>query len=87
MNFIKEWQWNRSRTGGYGVLLYSDHLIWYYENWAAPYTDMGSEQTLEDFLAQGARDSTIPPETLAELEAAVRGLLAERPARPPDNND
>lgn len=83
MSFIKEWQWDRSRTGGSGVLLYSDRLIWYYENWATPFTDMGAEQTLEDFLTQGAR-SSIPPEMLAELEAAVRQLIAERgdPHRP-----
>lgn len=38
---------------------------------------MGAEQTLDNFLAQGAR-SSIPPEMLAELEAAVRKLIAER---------
>jgi hypothetical protein len=75
MSSINEWQWNRSQTGGYGVLLYSDHLVWYYENWATPYTDMGSEQSLEDFLAQGARDSSIPPEMLEELYTAVRQLI------------
>ena len=60
-----------------GVILYSDHLVWHYENWAAPFTDMGAEQTLDDFLAQGAR-SSIPAEMLTELEAAVRKLIAER---------
>ncbi len=80
MSFIKELQWNRSRRGGSGVILYSDHLVWYYENWAAPFTDMGAEQTLDDFLAQGTR-SSIPPEMLTGLEAAVRQLIAERDDR------
>lgn len=45
---IKEWQWDRSRMGGSGVILYSDHLVWYCENWAVPFTDMGAEQTLPE---------------------------------------
>lgn len=80
--FSKEWQWDRTHTGGSGVILYADHLVWYYENWAAPSTDMGAEQTLEDFLTQGAW-SSIPPEMLAELEVAVRQLLTQRDNQPP----
>jgi hypothetical protein len=77
MTLWQEWKWDRFATGGSGVILYDDHLVWYFENWAAPFSDMGAEQTLEDFLAQGPR-STLPPEILAELEAAVRQHLAER---------
>lgn len=77
MDLVKEWQWNRSRTGGSGVVLYGDHLVWYYENWAAPFTDMGAAQSLDDFLVKGPR-STAPPEMLEELYTEVRKLIAQR---------
>lgn len=83
MDFRKEWRWDRTQTGGSGVIVYADHLVWYYENWAAPFTDMGAEQTLDDFLILGAR-SSIPPEMLAEVEATVRELIAQRDHPPPE---
>lgn len=78
---IREWRWNEHRAGAEGVTLFADRLAWWSANWETPFAEGGgSDQTLEGFLARGPVDSSIPPETLEELCAAIAALLERRKA-------
>jgi hypothetical protein len=76
---LKEWKWNQRRTGEDGVSLYSDHLVWWSENWEAPFAGGGGrDQSFEEFLAAGPVDPDIPLEAWHELLDAVNEIVSRR---------
>ncbi len=84
MTYLKEWRWNERGNGADGITLFTDRLAWWSANWETPFAEGGgSDQTIEEFLADGPVDRDIPPEMLEELRAAVRKLVADRDAGAP----
>lgn len=70
MSVIREWKWNEHDSGSDGLTLYSDRVALWSVNWAAPFTDVGREWTLEEFRSGGS-SSGIPPHVWKELNEEV----------------
>jgi hypothetical protein len=76
MSENREWTWNRRQDGQDGVTIEDDHLVWWSDNWAAPFASGGAcEQSFEEFLQSGPVDRAIPQADLEALRAAIEVRL------------
>lgn len=70
------WTWNHTHDGRDGVNIEGAHLVWWSENWAAPFASGGAcEQSFGDFLESGPVDAAMPQADLQELREIIRTRL------------
>ena len=72
MSNKRQWTWNHHSEGQDGVHIEGHHLVWWSENWAAPFASGGAcEQTFEAFLESGPVDRAISQSDLEEPRETV----------------